>query len=208
MISRISGKLDSVEEEYLVIEINNIFYQVFIPSYLQEKIRSTKTNSDEILLYTINYIEGGFASGTMRPRLIGFLSEIEKEFFEKYITVKGLGEKKALKSLTVPVSRIAKAIEIGDKGTIRSLPGIGSRMADMIVAELKGKMSKFALLKDDKFVRVAEECVSIREEVIDVLLQLGYKSNEAQKMIEEALLKHPDCEKAEDLVNHIFKGRK
>lgn len=207
MISRISGKLDTIEEDYLIIEINNIFYQVFIPRYLLEKIKSSKINSDEILLYTINYIEGGFASGTMRPKLVGFLSEIEKEFFEKYITVKGLGEKKALKSLTIPVSNIARAIEIGDKSTIRSLPGIGDRMADMIVAELKGKLSKFALLKEDRIIRAQEETVGLREEVLDVLLQLGYRSTEAQKMIEDTLIKHPGCENAEDIINHIFKGK-
>ena len=208
MISRISGKLDSFGDDYIIIEINSIFYQVYVPKFLLDNIKSTKQNGDDLILNTINYIEGGFASGTMKPRLIGFLTEIEKEFFERYTTVKGLGEKKALKSLTIPISRIAKAIEIGDKGTIKSLPGIGNRMADMIVAELKGKMSKFALIKDEKFKVDLDEKSGVREEVLTVLLQLGYKSSEAQKLVDDVIIKNPELDSSEMLIDQIFKGTK
>jgi len=207
LISRILGKLDSIEDNYLIIEVNNIFYQIFIPKFLQEKIKATKKDGDEILIYTLNYIEGG-STGNQRPRLVGFLSEIEKEFFERYITVKGLGERKALKSLTKPISVIAKAIEFGDKNLIKSLPGIGSRMADMITAELKGKMSKFALLKEEEYRPITDEKLNIREEAKAILSQLGYKYSEINKMIEDALIRKPDTDKAEDIINIIFKSTK
>ena len=80
-----------------------------------------------------------------RPVLIGFTSELDKEFFEKLITVKDVGPLVAARSLAAPVADIAAAIARQDEGYLRRMPGIGPQKAKNIVAQLQGKVAKFAL---------------------------------------------------------------
>src|SRR5947208_8697397 len=94
--------------------------------------------------HTIMYLQGDASGGNIEPRLIGFLQRSDKKFFEKFITVKGIGPKKALKALALPAGEIAQAIESRDTRFLVGLPQIGKRMAEQIVAELAGKATKFA----------------------------------------------------------------
>ena len=192
MITKIVGKLESIKDEYIIVGVNGLYYQVLLPSGLVQKLRLSKDVGDEISLYTLYYIEGGFGMGNQFPRLIGFLNELDREFFEKFITVKGLGEKKALKSLTMPVKNIAAAIELGNTKELSSLPGIGPRMAEKIIAELKGKLSVFALMKEGEPLTVKhEKLLDFKDETLKILTeQLGYKKKEAKEMIYTALFKN------------------
>src|SRR5215210_5074477 len=90
------------------------------------------------------YLQGDSGGGNIEPRLIGFLRPEDKRFFEKFITVKGIGPKTALRALTVPVGEIAQAIESKETRFLVGLDGIGKRTAELIVAELSGKVKDFA----------------------------------------------------------------
>jgi len=210
MITKIVGKLESIKDEYIIVGVNGLYYQVLLPSGLVQKLRLSKDVGDEISLYTLYYIEGGFGMGNQFPRLIGFLNELDREFFEKFITVKGLGEKKALKSLTMPVKNIAAAIELGNTKELSSLPGIGPRMAEKIIAELKGKLSVFALMKEGEPLTVKhEKLLDFKDETLEILTeQLGYKKKEAQEMIYTALFKNKNIKSAEELVKEIYSLKK
>ena len=210
MITKIVGKLESIKDEYIIVGVNGLYYQVLLPSGLVQKLRLSKDVGDEISLYTLYYIEGGFGMGNQFPRLIGFLNELDREFFEKFITVKGLGEKKALKSLTMPVKNIAVAIELGNTKELSSLPGIGPRMAEKIIAELKGKLSVFALMKEGEPLTVKhEKLLDFKDETLEILTeQLGYKKKEAQEMIYTALFKNKNIKSAEELVKEIYSLKK
>ncbi len=210
MITKIVGKLESIKDEYIIVGVNGLYYQVLLPSGLVQKLRLSKDVGDEISLYTLYYIEGGFGMGNQFPRLIGFLNELDREFFEKFITVKGLGEKKALKSLTMPVKNIAAAIELGNTKEISSLPGIGPRMAEKIMAELKGKLSVYALMKEGEPLTVKhEKLLDFKDETLEILTeQLGYKKKEAQEMIYTALFKNKNIKSAEELVKEIYSLKK
>ena len=83
-----------------------------------------------------------------RPVLIGFTAELDKEFFERLITVKDMGPMVAARALAAPVGEIAAAIARQDEKYLRSLPGIGPQKAKNIVAQLQGKVAKFALARD------------------------------------------------------------
>ena len=85
-----------------------------------------------------------------RPVLIGFTSELDKEFFEKLITVKDVGPLVAARSLAAPVGEIAAAIARQDEDYLRRLPGIGPQKAKNIVAQLQAKVAKFALARDGR----------------------------------------------------------
>ena len=76
----------------------------------------------------------------MCRRMVGFLNAGERDFFTKFTSVKGIGVKKGLRSLSVPIATIAAAIEDGDDKMLMSLDGIGKRMAQQIIAELRGKL--------------------------------------------------------------------
>ena len=107
----------------------------------------------------------------MFPRLIGFMSEVEREFFDLICSVKGLGAKKALKAMVRPVKDIAKAIEQQDVNTVKTLPGVGPRMAELMIANLRRKMPKFALMVDrtDDGSDSADVERSIVDEVFQIL---------------------------------------
>jgi len=140
--------------------------------------------------------------------LIGFFEELDREFFELFITVQGLGEKKALKSLILPIKLIALAIENEDRQILRGLPGIGSRMADKIIAELKGKLAKFALIKEDESIPEKEEKkYDFKDEAMEVLLQLEYRRPEAENLIADALKRNRKIATSEELIQDIFKHR-
>ena len=208
MITKSSGKLDGIKNDSIIIENGGFFYQIFVANNILKRIRNTRKIGETITLYTIYYLEGNVSRGNLTPRLIGFLDELDREFFEYYITVRGLGERKALKSLILPIRSIALAIENEDKQILRELPGIGSRMADKIIAELKGKLAKFALIRgSERISEEEEEKYDFKSEAMEVLLQLEYRRQEAENLIEKALQKNNKISTSEELIQEIFKHR-
>lgn len=205
MISKVSGKLTNIGEEKITVSLpNNISYDIFIPRFLFKHLLGKI--GQEIDFYTYHYLEGGVGGGTIIPRLVGFISVEEREFFEKFITVPDIGVKKALRSFVIPTAEIASAIENAELKTLEKLPGIGRRSAQKIVAELKGKVAKYALIKVPVGASVTAE-PGLKEEVTDVLLQLGYSAKEAEGMIEKALSANPSLDNAEDVLQAIYRQR-
>lgn len=205
MISKISGKLTNIGEERITVSLSdNISYDIFIPRFLFKHLLG-KIGQD-IDFYTYHYLEGGIGGGTIIPRLVGFTTVEEREFFEKFITVPDIGVKKALRSFVIPTAEIASAIENAELKTLEKLPGIGKRSAQKIIAELKGKVAKYALMKMPVEVSAAAQ-PGLKEEVTDVLLQLGYTAKEAELMIEKALAANPSLDNAEDVLQAIYRQK-
>ena len=128
----------------------------------------------------------------------------EKEFFARYTSVKGMGIKKGLKSLTMPISRIADAIESGDEKLLTTLPAVGKRMAQLIVAELKGKLESFAFAETPSG-KSAAAFGSFQTEALEILIAWGEKRHEAMELIELTCQKHPDIQTAEELVPLVYR---
>ncbi|MHC4926234.1 MAG: Holliday junction branch migration protein RuvA, partial [Planctomycetota bacterium] len=139
MIAQIEGKLVSLVEDKGLVQVGAICYEVMLPGYAISEL-SGKIGS-EVTLCTMEYYEGTPGGGNLIPRMVGFLTQGEKDFFAHYTSVKGMGIKKGLKSLTMPIARIADAIEAGDEKMLTTLPAVGKRMAQLIVAELNGKLT-------------------------------------------------------------------
>lgn len=206
MICRISGKLVEKKEDSIVLDVNGICYEVLIPGAVMQCLEDNAQPGGSISLITFNYFQLEPSKGFQC--LIGFLNEIEKEFFEKFITVSGIGPKAAVRALKMPISMIARAIDMADVPFLKSLPGIGEQRAREIVAKLQGKVGKFGLIQDTK--TGAEAFMgkhNIQEEAMGVLLQLQYKKFEAKNMLDEALKRNPDIETAEDLLNEVYKQK-
>ena len=207
MISRIAGRLIERREDSVILDVGGISYEILIPGAVMNSLDSRLQENSDVSLFTYHYLQ--VEPSRSFPFLIGFLNEVEKEFFGKFITVSGIGPKAAVRALKMPISAIARAIDIGDISFLKSLPGIGEQRAREIVAKLQGKVGKFGLIQDKgasaSVLRKGKE--DIRQEAMDVLLQLQYKKSEADSMIQGALNRNPEVKTAEDLLNEVYKQK-
>src|SRR3954449_2668820 len=142
MISALIGELRRVEEDRVHLKVGPILYELLVPASDVTELHASL--GEELTFHTILYLQGDSSGGNIEPRLIGFLRPDDKRFFQKFITVKGIGPKTALRAFTVPVGEIAQAIEAKDDRFLKQLEGVGKRTAEMIIAELAGKVQEFA----------------------------------------------------------------
>lgn len=206
MISRIRGKVIEKGDNYLVLDTGGICYEVFLPATVMQRLEENIDGNGSIALRTFHYLQAEPSKST--PVLIGFLNDVERDFFEIFITVSGIGPRGALKALNKPISQIAQAIDEGDIVFLKSLPGIGEQRAREIIAKLANKVGKFGLIQDDKIKPAAQKARDFEEEVLAVLMQLGYKKPEASNMIKKALEIAPDIQTTEELLNVVYKQKK
>ncbi len=206
MITRISGKIIKKGNNYLNIEIGGLCYEVLVPSTVMQPLEESIPADGTISLITYHSLQVEPSRST--PVLIGFLNDVEKEFFEIFITVSGIGPRAALKALNKPISAIAKAIDEADVEFLRSLPGIGPQRAREIIAKLQNKVGKFGLIQDGELRQQEAKTKDIEEEALAVLTQLEYKKPEALTMIKKALERNADIQTTEELLNEVYKQKK
>lgn len=208
MISRIRGTVRETGEQQLLMEVNGICYEVLVPPAVLHTLLERMDSSAEVELVTFHYQQ--LDKGRGIPILIGFLNEIEREFFERFITVAGIGPKAALRALTEPIPVIAQAIDEGDLDLLKSLPGIGDQRAREIVAKLQGKVGKFGLIQTKAEGRApfTETQNALEEEALAILQRLEYKKPEAKEMIKAALERNPKVKTSEELLNEIYRQQR
>ena len=207
MITAIRGKIVDSQEMAVTLEANGLSYEILTPLSVLQRFKENQDSDGNIRLITYHYYQMTPSSGV--PVLVGFLNEIERDFFLEFIKVSGIGPRAAVKALNKAIGEIAQAIDRGDTKYLKTLPGIGEQKAKEIVAKLQGKMGKFTLMRD----RVAQESPSpqlrdIEEEALNILLQLQYKKAEAEEMIKKAIERAPKLSTSEELLNEIYKQRK
>jgi Holliday junction DNA helicase RuvA len=205
MIARITGKIIERGANYLLIDNAGITYEVFLPVTSMSRLDEITSPDNTVGLITYHYLQVEPARNI--PMLIGFLNEVEKEFFQCFITVSGIGPRAALKALNQPISLIARAIDEGDINFLKSLPGIGQQRAKEIIAKLQNKVGKFGLIKDDQ-VKEHKDKKDIEEEALAVLIQLGYKKLEASLMIKKAVEYSSQVKTTEELLNEVYKQKR
>jgi len=215
MIASLRGKLRKKLEDRVVVESAGVGYEVILPPValraISQAVADDGANASEIQLVIYYHA----TRDQPRPILIGFLSELDKEFFEKLITVKDIGPLVAARSLTVSVPDLATAIARQDEKYLRRLPGIGPQKAKNILAQLQSKVAKFALMKEagaaepEPVPEPAADEESVRSLVWEVLVkQLGHRPSEAAQLITEALSRRPGIQTPEELFDEIYRGRK
>ncbi len=199
MIGYLEGKLLKKETDRVLVLANQIGYEVLLPVIVMESFQA-KNIGDKISLYIYHQQ----TERQPKPVLIGFNLEVEKEFFQYFISVEDIGPLKAVKALNIPVREIARAIELKEIDRLRQLKGIGSRTAQKIIATLHGKMEKFALIRktEKKEVTIGENFLM---QVQDVLInQLGYRVAEAKRMIAEAMKRNSTISTPEELFEEVY----
>lgn len=205
MIARICGKLIDRNKNCLTIDINGICYEVLIPQTILERLDEIIGSDGTLSLITYHYFQVEPSRST--PVLIGFLNEIEKDFFEQFITVSGIGPRAAIKALNKPISDIARAIDDGDTKFLKTLPGIGEQRAKEIVAKLQGKVGKFGLIQDGGVKKLEKAAANWQQEALEILLQLQYKKQEAKEMIQKALERAHNISTTEELLNEVYRQK-
>ena len=206
MITKISGRLVVLDDASLTLQAGPFEYEVLIPEFTRRQLQAA-VNQD-ISLHTIEYLEGNPMQGRMTPRLIGFLSEVEREFFELFCSVDGIGAKKALRAMIRPVKDVATAIEEQDISTLSSLPGIGPAMAERVIAKLRRKVPKFALMVARDEAVQSEVEPDVVAQAFEVLRQLGHADSDARRLLDAALAKKKKYADVQGLLQAIYEHRR
>jgi len=201
MIARIEGKLVKLDTSSALVQVGSVAYEVMLPSYCVGALAGSI--GSDVTFCTMEYYEGSLGGGNLIPRIVGFLSDTERDFFTKFTSVKGIGIRKGLRSLSMPIANIASAIEAGDEKMLMVLDGIGKRTAQLIIAELKGKLGSFAIGVEQVAASLAFK--PFQAQALEILIAWGEKRNEAIELVELACKKHPDIKSAEELVPLVYR---
>ena len=208
MISHLHGTLSKRIEERSAIEltVGGVGYDVHLPAFVWRALQETPLG-DEVDLEIFYHVP----ERQPTPMLVGFSRDIEREFFRKLVEVPDLGPMKAMRALIFSVSTIAAWIEQGDEKSLRTLPGVGERLAKTMVAHLKGKVVQEALLQDEHFASPpAKEgppsLSEVQQLAVAGLVRLGYRQAEASRWVEQ-VTKEGEVPEAEDIIRAVFSLR-
>lgn len=191
MIARLTGKLDSIEGATACVspEVGGLTFEVMLPAYLAERL--TPQVGRSVTLVTLQYLESQNQGSSYVPRLIGFTTAHERDFFELFTTVKGIGNRKALRAMAVEPAVIARAIAAKDARALYELPEIGKRLAETVIAELTGKVDGYLAASEiealDRGAKSAAPLPDAAGEAIAALMGLGETRPEAERLVRRAV---------------------
>ncbi|AMN51861.1 ATP-dependent DNA helicase RuvA [Labrenzia sp. CP4] len=183
MIGKLKGTIDSYGEDHVILDVHGVGYQVHCPSRI---LQGLPRAGEAAVLFIETIVREDMI------RLYGFGVEAEREWFRILMTVQGVGAKVALGILGIlKASEVANAIALGDKATISRAPGVGKRVAERIIAELKDKAPGLATV-DQGTIAVSQNVadnVAARPvaEAVSALTNLGYAQAQASGAVAKAL---------------------
>jgi Holliday junction DNA helicase RuvA len=211
MITRITGVLNRVLDDEARLQVGGLEYQVLVPEFVRRNLQGRL--GQEVTLSTVHFFEGNPMQGRVVPRLIGFLSEAELEFFDLFCTVDKVGTRKALKALVRPVREIANAIQRQDAKWLTSLPGVGAATAEHIIASLKRKVTRYALGSETVETEegapqpAAVVSGSVIEDAYQALMAVGHSPMEARNKLDRVLTGGRTFESVEAILTEIYKQK-
>jgi Holliday junction DNA helicase RuvA len=198
MISHLSGTLVAIEDGAAHVRTGELTYEVLVPA--ADSMALAARIGQPISFHTLHYLEGQGQGASFWPRLIGFQAPADRAFFELFTTVKGIGNRKALRALQLPFGQVAEAIAARDHALLQSLPEIGKRTAETICVELKGKVDPFVRGIGAPAAGAAGKSAAARgpitagsklmaaaRDAVEVLVQLGHSKPAAREMVERVI---------------------
>jgi Holliday junction DNA helicase RuvA len=207
LITKITGKLVSLQENEAALEVGAFEYEVYVPEFVRRQMQALMGQT--VSLKTIEYLEGNPQQGRMTPRLVGFMNDAEREFFELICSVDGVGVKKALRAMVRPVREVATAIEEQDIEQLTALPGFGAAIAERVVAKLRRKMARFALLVAKELPPEDTTDRSVLDDTYEALIALGHTPSDAREKIETATEgKKKKFKSSEELIRQIYQNER
>ncbi len=207
MIGYLEGKIIQRNADNIILLAGGIGFEVVLNPSTFVQLEADASTEGKVALYIYYHV----SEHTPRPVLIGFCRPVEKEFFQLFISVSAIGPVKAIKALDRPVEDIALAIHEKNTQLLSTLPGIGKRTAEKIIATLHGKVENFlpSFSFDQKPV---EQASSVMDAIVDqvrfvLTSQLGYSASVASQMISAALRENPEIDSPEALLDALYKER-
>ena len=203
MITKLTAQLVRLDESAAFFDVPPFEYEVLVPDFTRRQLQLQV--GKQVQLFTIDYIDGNpTQGGRMVPRLIGFTHVIEREFFELFCSVDGVGAKKALRAMVRPVQEVASLIENQDAKALATLPGIGPATAERVIAKLRRKMPKFALLIQEEMGAGKASDRNLVEETHELLVSLGHSDSDARQLLDRTLEKGKISKDVESLLQAVY----
>ena len=204
MIRRLRGELLEVGPEWALIELGGLAYEVLLPPPVRDRLAERPAGAT-VELFTYHYMQTD--GNRVTPYLLGFESEMQREFFQRLLDVPRLGPMSALRCMILPVAQLAHTIELQDEGMLKKLPGVGRQRARDIIATLQGKLAIFLEATDlPEAVPLIAPQNETEQEALEVLTQLGFARNDALRALRQAASAHPEAG-PEELVRLVFQQR-
>jgi Holliday junction DNA helicase RuvA len=208
MITKITGVLNRVLDEEVRLQVGPLEYQVLVPDFVRRQVQ--ERIGQDVTLHTNEYLDGNPMQGRVVPRLIGFMTEAELEFFELFCTVDKVGVRKAIKALVRPIKEIADAIQRQDSKWLTTLPGVGAATAEQVVATLRRKVTKFALMAPPRAGGGPAPATTVvdgnlLEDAYQALMSVGHSPIEARNRLDKALAGGRTFKSVEDILMEIYK---
>jgi Holliday junction DNA helicase RuvA len=197
VITQVRGVLHAVADESLTLGVGPFDVSVLIPEFTRRHFQTRL--GEMVFLHTILDIEGNQMSARMSPRLIGFLTPIDREFFEILCSVDGMGVRKSLRAMVRPVREMARLVQDQDLKLLATFPGIGEALAERIVAKVRRKVGKFTLIVGPAAAAAIEgaepgtngtQAAAEPDVIADTyaaLLSVGHTESQARELIDRVL---------------------
>ncbi len=214
MISLVRGIVRSVGDEELTLAVDPCEIDVLIPESARRQLQAKV--GELVVLHTLFYIEGNTMGGKMTPRLVGFLNAVDREFFDTFCSVDGVGVRKALRAMVRPVRELARTIQDQDVKTLATYPGIGEATAERIVAKLRRKVGKFALIVGGIAAETSAltngQAENAEPDVIRdtfaALLSVGHSESQARAALDVVLSGKKKYRTVADMIDAIYLQRR
>lgn len=183
MIGYLQGNLLKTGPERVLLDVQGVGYDIHIPLSTYYEIEK-QGGSGRVALYVHTHLrEDGIA-------LFGFWTEREKLLFEKLIGVTGIGPRLARVILSgMPPEDLLAALASGDLGRLGTIPGVGKKTAERMILELRDKMRELAA----ELPATSAAAAPADQDVVSALVNLGYKSAQAERAVAEARKDKPDA---------------
>ncbi|WP_249690654.1 Holliday junction branch migration protein RuvA [Stappia sp. WLB 29] len=182
MIGKLKGVVDEIGDDHLILDVHGVGYLVFAPARV---LQGLPGRGEAAVLHIETLVREDLI------RLYGFSSASEKAWFQLLMTVQGVGAKVALAALGVmKASELANAVALGDTAQIARAPGIGKRVAERIVTELKSKAPAFASVDAGTIAAAQQASAAVPTAVgdaVSALVNLGYQPAQASAAVAAAV---------------------
>ena len=208
MIRRISGEIIDVDAECAILKTpTGVAYEIQVGGYAVHELQALMGAREAVELHTHHYLEGNVATGQLLPRLVGFLSAEERAFFLSFIKVPGISPKSGVRAMSLPPLQIAEAIATANATLLTKLPGIGRKKAEQVISTLREEIAELHLTGDLTSPPDArQETTPLHGDVMAVLVgQLGYRTPEAENLVERAVASLGADAEAEAILQEVFR---
>jgi Holliday junction DNA helicase RuvA len=179
MIFYVSGRLEYIDPNFVVLDVNGMGYKVTVPETLSQSLPAI---GETVKLYTVFHVRED------QQQLFGFLSTEDKAVFLLLTSVSGVGPKVGIKILsTLAISDLIPAIQQENLAVLTSVSGVGKKMAERVIIELKDKVAAlYAYSESEKTPTQTTIAPSLSDDLTLALKTLGYNSEEIKRAIKQA----------------------